>query len=219
MNKLQSNSIAAIILAGGQSSRMGTDKALIRVSGIPLLQKISTIAIKFVPRVYVVTFWPDRYQHIVPEGCNFIREVSSGEPVFSRGPLVGFARGLVKVNTEWVLLLACDLPFLNESYLQQSIEYLARVPNKAIAALPRSDRGWEPLCGFYRSRCLSLLQDFINTGGRSFQSWLAQYPVCELPISDRQILFNCNTPQDLEKVKKLKNFQKICPREAIFHQN
>ena len=205
MNESQQKSITAIILAGGQSSRMGTDKALISISGVPLLQKISAITIKFVSRVYVVTFWPERYQDILPEGCHLIREVSSKQLNFAQGPLVGFARGLAKVNTEWVLLLACDLPYLTESYLQESIEYLDRVPLEAIATLPKSDRGWEPLCGFYRTRCLPLLQEFINIGGRSFQSWLARYPVCELPLSDRQVLFNCNTPQDLEKVKKFNN--------------
>jgi len=206
MNKLKNNSIAAIILAGGQSSRMGTDKALITVSGIPLLQKISTIAVKCVEEVYIVTPRPERYQHIVPEGCDFIREVSSKELNFPRGPLVGFARGLAKVNTEWVLLLACDLPFLNESYLQQSIKYLAKIPSEAIAAIPRSSRGWEPLCGFYRSSCAKLLPDFIASGGRSFQSWLVKYQVCELPLADPKILFNCNTPQDLEKVNRWQNF-------------
>ncbi|MDJ0726827.1 MAG: molybdenum cofactor guanylyltransferase [Prochloraceae cyanobacterium] len=206
MNQSQSNSITAIILAGGQSSRMGTDKALIQISGIPWLQKISTIATKYIDRVYIVTSRPERYQHIVPETCHFIREVSSSELNLLRGPLVGFACGLAKVNTEWTLLLACDLPLLNESYLKKSLNYLELVPNDAIATLPKSDRGWEPLSGFYRTRCLPLLQDFIKTGGRSFQSWLSLHYIYELPVSDRKILFNCNTPEDLEKLKKLQNF-------------
>ncbi|NES86713.1 MAG: molybdenum cofactor guanylyltransferase [Moorea sp. SIO2B7] len=204
MNKFNKLSITGIILAGGQSSRMGQDKALITIKGRPMLPKICQLATEIAPEVYVITPWQERYQHILPEGCSFIREISFPGETKPHGPLVGFAQGLAKVRTEWVFLLACDLPQLPSSEVKKWTEYLVEVPVEAIALLPRHSKGWEPLSGFYRSRCLPLLNNFINQGGRSFQGWLAQHLVEELPITEPKMLFNCNTPADLEQLNSYK---------------
>ncbi|MEW6491501.1 MAG: molybdenum cofactor guanylyltransferase [Cyanobacteriota bacterium] len=202
-------SLSAIVLAGGQSSRMGRDKALIPLQGVPLLRRVCEVALNCASEVYVVTPWPERYQDILPDGCRVIQEVLlSGETEnrepqaehLSHGPLVGFAQGLAQVNTDWVLLLACDLPQLQVKVLQDWAKELEKTEQEAIALLPRHSKGWEPLCGFYRRQCLPFLTDFINAGGRSFQRWLAQHPVQELPASDTQLFFNCNTPADLERL-------------------
>jgi len=207
-----SQSLTAIVLAGGRSSRMGQDKALLPVQGVPLLQLVCNIAQSCADTVYVVTPWPERYQEVLPTTCRFIREVplpgeSTGEISASskvtmplpHGPLVGFAQGLAQVQTDWVLLLACDLPRLRVEVLQDWAAGLDSVSQDAFALLPRHAKGWEPLCGFYRHRCLPALTDFINQGGRSFQQWLAQHPVQLLPLpEDDQMLFNCNTPADLD---------------------
>ncbi|MBD2041685.1 molybdenum cofactor guanylyltransferase [Microcoleus sp. FACHB-672] len=193
--------LSAIVLAGGQSSRMGRDKALIAPQGVPLLKQVYEIAVKCASPVYVVTPWPERYQDILPNSCRFIREVPLADETEPHGPLVGLAQGLTQVETQWVLVLACDLPRLQVEVLQSWIGLLDDVKDDAIALLPRDAKGWQPLCGFYRHSCLPALTGFINQGGRSFQRWLSQYPVQEVPVSDRQMLFNCNTPTDLEQVK------------------
>ncbi|HIK05754.1 MAG TPA: molybdenum cofactor guanylyltransferase [Trichormus sp. M33_DOE_039] len=184
--------ITAIVLAGGQSSRMGEDKALIPIQGMPLLQRVCRIAASCANTVYVVTPWPERYQNLDLPSCQFIRESPN-----SQGPLVGFAQGLTLVDTGWVLLLACDLPKLQLDLLQDWIARLDSVDDDAIAALAHHAKGWEVLCGFYRRRCLPQLLEFIKQGGRSFQHWLQNYPVEILPLPNPEILFNCNTPQDL----------------------
>ncbi|MEH2296700.1 molybdenum cofactor guanylyltransferase [Nostoc sp.] len=189
--------LTALILAGGKSSRMGQDKALISIQGVPLLQRVCSIAQRCTDSVYIITPWPERYQDLLLPGCQFIREVPlSGEPL-AHGPLVGFAQGLAEVQTDWVLLLACDLPRLRVEVLQDWATKLDSVGDDAIAALADHPKGWEPLCGFYRRRCLPQLLEFINQGGRSFQQWLRQYPVEVLPLSEPEMLFNCNTPEDL----------------------
>lgn len=116
------------------------------------------------------------------------------------GPLVGFAQGLLEVKTEWVLLLACDLPNLQKSVLQSAIEQLSEVPGDAIALLFHSDLGWEPLCGFYRQQCVQSLNKFMQQGGRSFQTWLQSEKVQQWFPSDTTIFFNCNTPKDLNQL-------------------
>jgi molybdenum cofactor guanylyltransferase len=191
-------SIAAIVLAGGKSSRMGTDKAAIAIGNVPLLHLICTVASKCASKIYIVTPWVEKYVDMLPEGCNLIKEVS--EKTETKGPLVAFAQALAKIEEEWILLLACDLPLLNESALLEWRNYLTTVPATTIALLPKSEKGWEPLCGFYRLSCLPLLEEYIQQGGRSFQGWLAKRSVQELPVSDRQVLFNCNTPEDLAKI-------------------
>lgn len=195
------NKLTAIVLAGGKSSRMGRDKALIPIQGVPLLQLVCRIAELCADPVYVVTPWVERYQHLLPPKSQFIREVplsvETGNEPLPHGPLVGFAQGLAHVQTEWALLLACDLPKLQASVLEKWVNELDSVKDEAIAALALRNQRWEPLCGFYRRRCLPNLIEYINLGGRSFQEWLQQNPVHVLPLAESDMLFNCNTPEDL----------------------
>lgn len=211
--------LTVIVLAGGLSSRMGQDKALIQVQGIPLLRRTCQLALQCASEVVVVTPWPERYCDLLPSGCKLVQETSlltkdGGEPI-PHGPLVGFAQGLAQVQTDWVLLLACDLPRLRVEVLQNWVKAIAKAEtvqdhqwsdensSAAIAFLPRQAKGWEPLCGFYRCRCLPALTDFVEQGGRSFQAWLAQHPVQELGLPDKQMLFNCNTPHDLNAIAEI----------------
>jgi molybdenum cofactor guanylyltransferase len=191
---------AAIILAGGRSSRMGCDKAFININGIPLLQKTCITASQCASQVYVITPWLEKYQILIPTSCQIIQEKVLPQETQPHGPLIGFAQALSWIETQWVLLLACDLPNLTPSAIKEWSHYLENVPTEAIALLPKSPKGWEPLCGFYRCRCLSSLDEFIQSGGKSFQKWLENQYVRELPISDRHLLLNCNYPSDLEKI-------------------
>ena len=184
--------LSAIILAGGQSSRMGEDKALVPIQGVPLLRLVYETANALCDPVCVVTPWPERYQGLLPASCQFVQE-----SVPTQGPLVGFAQGLVHTETDWVLLLACDLPKLRVEVLQDWVDGLGSVKNEALALLTHHAKGWDPLCGFYRRSCLPTLTHFINQGGRSFQQWLTQHPVQALTSPEPQMLFNCNTPADL----------------------
>jgi molybdenum cofactor guanylyltransferase len=194
-------SVSAIVLAGGKSSRMGQDKALLIIQGVPLLRRVYDVARQCAAEVYVVTPWQSRYQSVLPDTCQFISEIVSTSDGTPHGPLPGFAQGLALIQTEWVLLLACDLPYLQVSILQAWVSTLAAVDQRTIAALPRHQKGWNPLCGFYRQGCLSSLNQFIAEGGRSFQHWLANQPVQELLLTAPQMLFNCNTPADLAIVE------------------
>ena len=188
--------ITGIVLAGGKSSRMGSDKALLLINGVPMLRLVCDRALSICDRVHIVTPWQERYQQLLLEKCSFIHEVQlQGE---DSAPILGFAQGLAQADTDWVLLLACDLPRLQLEVLQEWVKQLNN--SRAIALLPRHTKGWEPLCGFYRRDCLTALTEFINKGGRSFQHWLKQQPVQPLIVPDAHILFNCNTPDDLKAI-------------------
>ncbi|MGJ3254022.1 MAG: molybdenum cofactor guanylyltransferase [Elainellaceae cyanobacterium] len=196
--------VTGIILAGGQSSRIGQDKAQLLVDGVPLLRRVFDSAAQCCTTVYVVTPWPDRYREIVPPECQFVHEVRDSDSLKSQGPLIGFIEGLTHVETEWALLLACDLPRLEAEVLQSWVTELDTVDNSIVALLPHHSKGWEPLCGFYRQRCLPALQAYCEAGGRSFQRWLSGQSVQTLHVPDNRMLLNCNTLQDLEQVMDLR---------------
>lgn len=205
-----------MILAGGQSSRMGRDKACISVNGVPMLRRVYDVAACCTPHIWVVTPRPRRYQALLPDQCHWIMEPplshalagSNGKPVKTHGPLVGFAHGLTHLAhhdtvPEWVFLLACDLPCLDNDIVQGWTDLLPSVPQEAIALLPQRTQGWETLCGFYRSSCLGRLQQFIDGGGRSFHRWLNGQRVEPLHLADdraKMMMMNCNTPADLENL-------------------
>lgn len=204
--------LSAIILAGGQSTRMGRDKALILQDGIPWLGRTCQVAQLCADCVYVVTPWIERYQSQIEAGLHqpvaWILENRSGtEPDGPPdGPLVGFAQGLAwiaaqEVYPDWVLLLACDLPQLDADQLQQWRGQLAETPKTVIARLPQHPQGWwEPLCGFYRFSCRTVLIEFVAEGGRSFQRWLATQSVQPLSLDNPAMLLNCNTPDELNQL-------------------
>ena len=203
MTKLMKDEITAIILAGGESSRMGKDKALLNLGdnlgNSTLLSRVCLVANECATQTLVVTPWVDRYRDVVPSGSHLIKEqLVLGAT--SNTPLIGFVQGMELVKTEWILLLACDLPYLSSYQVKQWSLALTTVLPAEIALLPRNAKGWEPLCGFYRRSCLASLETYINHGGKSFQGWLNKHPVKELAIEDRTCLFNCNTPEDWELV-------------------
>jgi molybdopterin-guanine dinucleotide biosynthesis protein A len=190
--------VVTLVLAGGQSKRMGRDKALLELDGVPLLTRTCNLALAVSNVVYVVG--SRDYVGVIPKGCDRI-----DDRVFN-GPLYAFAEALNqigdKLQTNWILLLSCDLPYLDSETINQWILQLDQVPDDAIAYLAKNPRGFsEVLCGFYRIECKSSLIEYINQGGRSFQQWLSSQNVAELHWDDKRIFFNCNTPEDWQRLR------------------
>jgi molybdopterin-guanine dinucleotide biosynthesis protein A len=189
---------------------MGQDKALIPVDSVPLLLRVCRVAQQCVERVYVIAPWAERYQPLfvteppaAEQSVTLIQEIPSATDA-AHGPLIGFYQSLAHVQSDWILLLACDLPNLRADVLQQWIAALPKdkETDKTIACLSRNPEGWwEPLCGFYRSTCRASLAAFVQAGGDSFQQWLRDQAVLELPLSDPQMLLNCNTPEALRQIQ------------------
>ena len=192
--------ITAIALSGGKSSRMRRDKALLEINGENLLFRTCRTALQIADSVYVVARSQEQYQQAIADSLNPIHVVLDRK---FEGALVGFWQGLKAIAepTDWILLLACDLPNIQGDVLQTLASKLEDLPENAIAYLPRyldgDDRKqWEPLCGFYRWGCQDSLAEFIEKGGRSFQKWLGDREVIEISNLPLSMLFNCNTPED-----------------------
>ncbi len=185
---------------------MGRDKALLTlptVTGQPftVLQHACTTAQDCGFRTYVLTPWPDRYRPMLSSSVFFLQE-GHGNP----GPLVAMAQGwsMILADTQncndkgpdWLLVLACDMPAIDALTIQKWQQALDSVDENEIAALPRQNHRWEPLCGFYHRRCLPSLQNAVASNIRSFQRWLANEPIMSLSIKNSHILQNCNTPAE-----------------------
>lgn len=209
----------ALVLAGGQSRRMGQDKALLQLQGEALLARTCRTALAAIDasqpgvarRVLVITARPD-YQSLLPRGCELRLE---DDP---QGPLNAFAQGVEQLEAAdgWVLLLACDLPLLTVEDLVGAIAHLPDLSPEVDAYLPpaasetRLGKGstnkqldWEPLCGFYRQRCLNSLNEVITQGTRSFQRWLKQLNVAPLTHWPSKHLLNCNRPEDWAEAREI----------------
>ncbi len=197
---MTNHKISVIVLAGGKSSRMGRDKALLEIDGKCLLERSCEVAANLTSEVYVMTAWPDRYRSTLSQKYQFLVEYNSGS-----GPLIALSQGLTQITADWILLLACDLPLLDAQIIHSWACDLAAVSPSTLAVVPYQNSRWEPLCGFYRQQCLSSLQSFIEKGGRSFQLWLNQIAVVPLSVGEREavMLSNCNTLEEFEKLNKL----------------
>ena len=176
---------------------MGQDKALLAWQHTCLLRETCLKALAVAPCVYVVTPWGERYEKFLPLGCVIVPE---NRPTDASGPLVAFAQAISKMPhlTGWALLLACDLPYLTVAGLQ-TVPPLSNLAPNIVAVLPQGEKGWEPLCGFYRLDRLDNLQKFVQQGGRSFQRWLATESVIPWQLENPKILTNCNTPADWQR--------------------
>jgi molybdenum cofactor guanylyltransferase len=200
--------VVAIILAGGRSSRMGRDKALLPVEGQPLLQRTCEVAIACTDAVYVVTSRGDRYRPLLSPAVHLLAEPAADIPP---GPLVALGYALGKICTEaaiapdWVLALACDLPNLSAAVLSNWRQGLADLAPEVVAYLPQQGDRWEPLCGFYRAAAGDAMRQYggsegqsstTSPKGRSLQAWLRQQSVIAIPSVENRLLVNLNTPAD-----------------------
>ncbi len=124
----------AIVLTGGRSSRLGVDKATAVVAGQRMIDRV----LAQLPDVPVVVVGPDPG---VP-GVIVTREEPAGG-----GPAAGIAAGLVHVRTEWVAVIAADMPF--------AVPMLMGLPREADAVVPVADGHPQPLCAWYRVAVLT----------------------------------------------------------------
>jgi molybdopterin-guanine dinucleotide biosynthesis protein A len=153
----------AVLLAGGQSRRMGRDKSLLPFGDVPLAVKVyETLGMVF-PSVVVVS----RQSEFPVAGATCLADRHPGN-----GPLEGLASALEAGEAPRVLLAACDMPFLHPDLLR----HLAQQADDADAIVPCSPRGPEPLLGIYARRALPTLRSFLAEGNRSAMRFLERIP-------------------------------------------
>lgn len=192
---LESFHFSGLVLAGGKSRRMGTDKARLSVDGESLLERQLRLLQELGAVERLVSVAPDTPAAVWPNG---IRQVVDAVP--DAGPLAGLAAGLAAARTPWVLALAVDLPALDVSFLRR---LLAQVKaDRAQGVVPRMAAGWEPLAALYPRHLADLAAERLTGPDLSLQGFvrsaLARQAVETWPVppDDEGHLANWNRPED-----------------------
>ena len=187
--------MTGIVLAGGESRRMGTDKAFLRVNGLSMIEHVLRTMREVCDHVVVVTNTPDAYR-------GFDAEIT-GDAFNSRGALVGIYSGLLRSRSEHSLVVACDMPFLNAGLLS----YLAEIAGEHDVVLPRVGELIEPLHAVYRRSLVPVIEDLLRRDQRRIRALftgLSIRYVGEAEIdrfdSARRSFLNLNTRKEYEEV-------------------
>lgn len=188
--------VSGIILAGGQSRRMGRDKALIDFQGQPIIAHVINTLRALTNDVAVVSNRSEVYGPLGgPLGA---RVVADYDPPC--GPLGGIAAGLQAMKSELAIVVACDMPFLNVALLHWLIDQAADYD----VVVPQTGAEYEPLHAIYRRTCTSPIVQRIEQGDRRVISFFADVRLRTIEEAAwRAIdpagrsLVNLNTPGDL----------------------
>ena len=189
-------SLAVAILAGGKSKRMGYDKTLLEIDGIPILKRIIDVSEGLSQECLIISNTPHKHD-------------SFGWPILSdsyedKGPLGGLYTALSSINSERLLLLACDMPYIRYDFLN----YITRIYTKKDAVVP-FDRLPQPLCSVYKTALISTIDILIKKQRLSMRYFLKQIDVFKvLPDqwshlkTDKKLFTNINTPEDYATINK-----------------
>ena len=184
------------LLAGGKSSRMGADKAFLEFRGQTLLERALAVVGRVCPRVAIVGD-PARFSNY----GSVIADVYSG-----CGPLAGIHAALAHSVAELNLMLAVDMPFVSPDLLS----YLFSIAEEsgAVATVPRTGKGLQPLCAVYRLEFVNVADLALRAGkykidaafsGLSLRI-IGEDELAKARFSDRNF-FNVNTPEDRRAVE------------------
>ncbi|HKW17539.1 MAG TPA: molybdenum cofactor guanylyltransferase [Terriglobales bacterium] len=136
--------VSVFVLAGGRSSRMGSDKALLKLGGKPLITRAVDLAKSITSDIKIVGD-PAKYDLYGP----VVDDIFHG-----RGPLAGIHAALTTSTSDFNLMLAVDLPFLNASFLEYLLKQASA--SRATVTVPITGSYYHPLCAVYRKLFVDL---------------------------------------------------------------
>ena len=187
---MTSTPVYGLVLSGGESKRMGRDKALLERDGQSQLAYIATLLEDHVDRVFVSTREDQKDE---PERRRFEQVVDHYDDM---GPLAGILSAMEDYPAVDWLVVACDLPNIDAATLRELLEN--RSSQHPFTAYTSSHDGLpEPLCAFYRASSLALIRRFAEEGIHCPRKILIRSDTHLLEQSDPASLDNVNTPRDL----------------------
>lgn len=186
--------MTGIVLAGGENKRMGVDKAFLTVAGMPMIEHVLRALRSVVRQIIIVTNSPERY------GACDVRLVT--DRLDRRGPLTGLYSGICSSESEYNIVVACDMPFLNVKLLS----YLRDLAPGYDAVVPGEGERIEPLHAVYSKRLLPAIEERLRCDERRMQGIFGRANVryvTEKEISlfdpERRSFINLNTPQQYKE--------------------
>ncbi|MFN7250503.1 MAG: molybdenum cofactor guanylyltransferase [Anaerobacillus sp.] len=190
----------AIILAGGKSSRMGTNKALLPIDGVTNIERIKNILAEVFEEIIIVANDEAAYR--------FLNLPIIKDKVLDKGPLAGIQAGLLAAKYETNLIIACDMPFISPLVAIK----LVKESNDYDAVVPVISGKQHPLFAVYKKAILPTLDDCLQTDQLRIKNLLDRVHVkynTEDDLLDKeidkldQVFYNMNQPWEYEKVVNL----------------
>lgn len=196
---MDSKGLAAAILVGGQSRRMGTDKAMLTLDpdGPTVVESIARKLRKITDEVFLVGAAPADYASL---GLTRLPDIFPGA-----GALGGIHSALAASTKPHVLIVGCDLPFLSVNLLR----YMASLPRDYDILVPLLEQ-LQPLHAIYARTCLPVVEQQLQAGQFKVSGWFEQVTVrkidrADISMYDPMLLstFNMNTPEHLAFAKQV----------------
>ena len=192
--------LSIVIQAGGESRRMGQDKALMPFLGRPLIQRVVDRLSPISDEMLVTTNNPDAYRFL---GLRLFPDLKPG-----RGALGGLYTALSSATCDIVAVVACDMPFASPKLVEAAGRIL--VEEDADVAIPDSGGGLEPLHAVYRRKtCIPAIEAAIEADQWKLISWFPQVKVRiiqpdEVKLHDPSGLafWNLNTPEEFARAEQ-----------------
>jgi molybdopterin-guanine dinucleotide biosynthesis protein A len=189
--------LSGVVLAGGQSKRMGRDKALLELGGRTLIARVLDKLALLCDELIISANERDPYTHLAGR---VVPDVIPG-----RGALGGIHAGLAAMRNERAVVVACDMPFLNVSFLR----FLAAISPGFDVVVPRLGPYYEPLHAVYGRNCVTAIERVVADGPQRVVALFEGVRVSEVPeeqvrlyAAERSFL-NVNTPADWAEVQRL----------------
>ena len=189
----------AIVLAGGRSSRFGSDKAFASYNGKPLIEGILQQLYSTFNRVILVTNNPEKYQ-------SFQAELTSD--IFNEcGPLAGLHAGLSAAKGDYVYITACDMPFISLKLISR-MRILLEVDKRDAVVVSRNGL-IEPFNGFYARNLVPEIEKYLNQGKTAFYAFTRSLDLSIIDNSElffqdkregRDVFTNINSQEDLNRL-------------------
>jgi len=183
--------VTGIILAGGESRRMGSDKSLLPIGGARFIDHIYRTFAKLFEEVIIVTNSPSLYADIP---CAKVQDIFQGQ-----GALAGIHAGLSAASQQRVFVAACDMPFVNLTLVRR----ICQQTTGGNVVIPAHTDGHEPLHAMYNKSCLESMTSMLGAGQKRVVSFFPQVRVVEFAAENWQdcdpqgLSFqNINTPDE-----------------------
>ncbi|GAC1510514.1 MAG: molybdenum cofactor guanylyltransferase [Candidatus Dormibacteraceae bacterium] len=177
-----------LVLAGGNSRRMGRPKAWLEVGDTFLLRHVVDNLAPAFAEVMVAFAEPEQLEQPVPYRVVFDRKHSAG-------PLAGLEAGLLAARNDVTFAVACDMPYVTLEVAHMAIAAARRCD----AALPRIDGRPEPLCGAYRRSALPFITGALNAGRLKAADIANDLDVTWLEGLDPELFRSLNTTEDFAR--------------------
>jgi molybdopterin-guanine dinucleotide biosynthesis protein A len=185
----------AVILAGGENTRIPARKGFIGINGRSIMESDIALFHGLVCRSFISTNEPEVYFYL---GASLV-----GDVISQRGPMSGIFSALVSPGVSEVFVVACDMPFINVSLVKYIID---RWEDKWDAAVPLFNGESQPLLGIYSRKIAARMEDSIRSGRRSLRGFLERISVLYIgEDAVRRIdgkgrsFVNINTMEDLRR--------------------